>query len=162
MGVMRVQVICVWLVGAALGALAHEPYPFDKYLVARIFRGTPATPHLDTPRAREYRTRIRDGASGGPNFAGHYTVVSWGCGTSCAVYVIVDAITGRVYWPPEISHGVELNVASPEFHLDSTLMVVASCPPPEMYGYKNCSRNFYKWDRAQLVLLKTEAITGPE
>jgi hypothetical protein len=161
-GLMKGQVTAVWLLSAALCALAHEPYPFDRYPAAKIFRGNPATPRLDTPRAREYRTRIRAGAKQGSNFAGHYTVVSWGCGTSCAIYVILDARTGQVYWPPEISRGVELNVASPEFRLDSTLMIVASCPPPEIYGYSNCNRNYYKWDGSRLVLLQTEPVSGPE
>jgi hypothetical protein len=30
------------------------------------------------PRARLYRTRIREGAAAGPNFAGHFTIAGWG------------------------------------------------------------------------------------
>ena len=32
--------------------------------------------------------------SKGPNFAGHYFVVNWGCGSGCLMLVIVDAMTG--------------------------------------------------------------------
>jgi hypothetical protein len=39
-------------------------------------------------------------------------------------------------------------------------MVVASCPPPEVYGLKNCDRKFYNWDGSRLVLLKTEPVTS--
>jgi hypothetical protein len=140
----------------------HKPYPFDKYPVTKTYQGKPAPPLLDTPRSREYRSRIRNGAKEGPNFAGHYTVISWGCGTECGVYIIVDAQTDQVYWPPEISHGVELGVAGPEYRLDSTLMVVASCAAPETYGYKNCNRKYYNWIGSKLILLKSEPVTGPD
>jgi hypothetical protein len=141
---------------------AHKPYPFEKYPVTKTYEGKPVPPLLDTPRSIEYRTRIRNGAKEGPNFAGHYTVISWGCGTSCGVYVIVDAQTGQVYWPPEISRGVELNVAEPEYRLNSTLMVVASCPPPEIYGYKDCKRMYYSWIGSKFSLLKSEPVTGSD
>lgn len=53
---------------------------FEQYKV-KIYSGKPAVPVLRTPEDREYRTRIREGATAGPNFAGHYTVVIIGCGT---------------------------------------------------------------------------------
>lgn len=34
----------------------------------------------------------------GPNFADHYTVVTLGCGTQCQYFVVVDDITGIVYY----------------------------------------------------------------
>jgi len=33
----------------------------------------------------------------GPNFAGQFTLVRWGCGSSCIMYAVVSAKTGRVY-----------------------------------------------------------------
>jgi len=143
----------------AVTAVASESLPFDKY-PSRIFRGKPAVPQLRTPLALEHRTAIRNGAKHGPNFAGHYTVVDWGCGTSCGVYVIMDARTGEIHEPPEISKGVDLGIAGPEFRPNSKLMVVASCPPPEVYGFKNCERKFCKWDGSHLVLIKTESMTS--
>src|SRR5262245_33590984 len=41
------------------------------------------------PIARNYRTAIRSGMKSGPNFAGHYTLVVWGCGTSCSSFAVV-------------------------------------------------------------------------
>ena len=49
------------------------------------------------PMAREYRTVIRSQMRLGPNFAGHYRVVVWGCGSSCAMFAAVDLNSGRVY-----------------------------------------------------------------
>ncbi|HEV2800427.1 MAG TPA: hypothetical protein VGW12_08020 [Pyrinomonadaceae bacterium] len=65
-----------------------------------IYRGRIAPVRLDTRRARMFRTRLREDSRAGVNFAGHYTVVFWGCGTGCAQLAVVDARTGSVYWPP--------------------------------------------------------------
>ena len=48
---------------------------------------TVETPKLDlssNPIARMYRTLLRREIERGPNFAGHYRVVVWGCGSSCS------------------------------------------------------------------------------
>ena len=111
-------------------AIAGE-WPFHDYPAA-IFHGKSTLPKAKTQLARQHVTIIRASVLRGPNFAGLYTVVDWGCGTSCGVYVIVDDHTGKIYEPPEISKGVELGIAGPQFRADSTLMVVASCPPPEV------------------------------
>jgi hypothetical protein len=55
------------------------------------------------PLARRYRTMIRQQIrEEGINFAGHYTLASTGCGTGCAIGAIVDARTGRAYFPKEL------------------------------------------------------------
>jgi hypothetical protein len=79
-----------------------------------------------------------------------------------AVYVIVDDSTGRVYEPSEISISVDLGYDGPHFRVDSSLMVVASCPDPRVYGLKNCQRNFYRWDGRRLILLSSEPVTKAE
>jgi hypothetical protein len=70
---------------------------------------TPVVPNLKAaqvdlkshPRATRYRTKLREGAAEGPNFAGHFTVVGLGCGTSCIQWAVVDARTGAIYFPPD-------------------------------------------------------------
>ena len=143
------------------GMARSQSWPFHEYPAA-VFRGRPARPKLDMPIAKEHATRISKAASAGPNFAGHYRVVDWGCGSSCGVYVIVDEESGKVFAPPEISKGVDLGFAGPKFRVDSSLMVVASCAEPKVYGLKNCARKFYRWDGSQLVLLRTESVTATE
>lgn len=49
--------------------------------------------------AETFRTRLTDGLRRGVNFAGHYVVVGWGCGTGCISGGIIDARNGRVYFP---------------------------------------------------------------
>lgn len=146
------------LLSIAIGTATGQSWPFQNY-PAKVFQEKIAQPRLETPLAKEHVTMIRKGQKAGVNFAGHYTIVEWGCGTECAVYVIVDDQTGTVFEPPEISKGVDLGVAGPEFRADSTLMVLANCPDPRVYGLKNCERKFYRWDGSRLVLLKSEQVT---
>jgi hypothetical protein len=113
-----VQLVELILLVAVLGGTtAPESRPFRKYPAA-VFHGQPAVPKLKTPIAKEHGTVIRKAIMRGVNFAGHYTVVGWGCGTSCGVYVIVDERTGEVFEPPEISKGIDLGIAGPEFRRD--------------------------------------------
>ena len=41
--------------------------------------------------ARMFRTNLRNAAKEGVNFAGHFVLVGWGCGTNCSVLAIIDA-----------------------------------------------------------------------
>jgi hypothetical protein len=53
---------------------------FEDFQIA-TFKDAPAQVNLSSnPIAGEYRTRIREAARKGPNFAGHFTVASWGWG----------------------------------------------------------------------------------
>jgi len=73
---------------------------FDRYAVpvARV-KHAPRV-RLNSKLARLYRTQFRDaaklGAKTGANFAGHYRLASWGCGTGCLSWGVVDLKTGRV------------------------------------------------------------------
>ena len=137
---------------AAWTASAQTPR-FEDYPVPEIFKGTPTPPIIATPQQRLFRTRIREGVAKGdgvmrdgkeqpgPNFAGHYFVISWHCGAPCEMDPIVDAVTGRVYSPP-LSQGLMVPQITPsgpdpcpqfgsailEFRLNSKLMIVEANP----------------------------------
>jgi hypothetical protein len=104
---------------------------FEQYAVPAAAIPNPAPADIaSTPGARMFRTRIRTGAAEGPNFAGHYTIVGWGCGTSCTYWAIVDAISGAVFFAPDarvIAHnhvdGDELS-----FRRDSRLLITVGAP----------------------------------
>jgi hypothetical protein len=114
-------------------------YPAKKPVMSR-----PAPVDLKSdPAARVYRTRLREGAAKGPNFAGHYTVVGWGCGAGCVTFAIVDSLTGKVIVPQEIPGiiGIHLNGDTDDFEseaktgywglrfrLDSKLLVIVGMP----------------------------------
>ena len=70
---------------------------FKAYPAAIRPIGTIATLNLKSnPIAPRYRTRLREEIVEGPNYAGHYRVAIWGCGTSCAMFAVVNLKTGRV------------------------------------------------------------------
>lgn len=78
--------------------VAKEPQPHFNEFPADSFRGPIAMPDF---RGRDrafaiYRTRIRDGAKGGPNLAGYLALVQIGCGAGCSTADIVDLRDGRV------------------------------------------------------------------
>ena len=144
---------------AALAAATREAAPrFSDYPVTKIYRGKPAPAQSSSSSAHRFRTVIREGEQQGPNFAGHYTVVIWGCGTSCAQFAIVDAMTGQTYDPPFrlITWGDEeglLKQSGLHFRLDSSLFVAQGCPEE-----KNCAARYYEWKDNRLILLTTRPV----
>jgi len=93
------KVICVLVMMCAAG-LTQKPKSllpdFKDFAVERTYTGVPAAPKLNRDQ-RTFRTVIREGAKSKVEFAGHYTVPRWGCGSGCSTFVIVDSITGAVY-----------------------------------------------------------------
>jgi hypothetical protein len=85
---------------AAAALRRHQPTAasFADFPTFTFLSGTPRLPDFDGRDAdyRLYRTRIRDGAAQGANFAGHYSMVEIGCGTSCRFAFVVDLLTGTV------------------------------------------------------------------
>ena len=77
-----------------------DSYPRFEDYPAQAYLGRQHAPILTTHLDRLYRTRIREAAHDGPNFAGHFAIAEWGCGTGCSGFVIVDLISGAVYDPP--------------------------------------------------------------
>jgi hypothetical protein len=78
---------------------------------------------------------IRLGADSEVEFAGHYTIPRWGCGTDCNGFVI-DSVTGKIYdgfgvgglpfeWLEQ--HGGEY-VDRMEFNTESRLLKINACP----------------------------------
>lgn len=52
--------------------------------------------------ANRFRTNLRNAAKEGVNFAGHYILTTWGCGTNCSVSAIIDARSGKVFFPDQL------------------------------------------------------------
>lgn len=136
--------------------LSKAPKP-GSYPVRSRYKGKPAKPVLDSKRARLYRTIIRNGAKEGPNFAGHYTVVAWGCGLGSYSLAIVDAITGKVYFPPfdcvgGSSFGLPFTEqVTPGFKIGSRLLMVYGQPENPDDAKKGVY--FYKFDNGRFKLV---------
>lgn len=90
---------------------------FEQYPPYHIMAPEAVAPDLSShPKAREYRTAIRQGAERGAVFAGHVAVASWGCGANCRQWAFIDARSGAVTFGPRTSHGAA-------FQRDSRLFV---------------------------------------
>ena len=104
---MRTFVAVLALAGSsvAVGTPRAHQVPvlprFDEFPVSDSFTGPPASPDVKSTRlAHRFRTVIRRGAQAGPNFAGHFTLVRWNCGSGCIMYAVIDATNGRVFEQP--------------------------------------------------------------
>jgi hypothetical protein len=113
---------------------AETPIPrFEDHPAKEPFAGPPTAVDLSShPKAMRFKTAITEGAARGPNFAGHYTFVTWGCGTACQELAIVDAKSGRVYFPTSLKlnayHMVRDGTDPFRFKRDSDLLVVTGSP----------------------------------
>src|SRR5262249_10995916 len=56
---------------------------FEDFRIAIQWTGPNAPVKLVRPDERMFRTQLSNGAKEGPNFAGHYRFVGWGCGSVC-------------------------------------------------------------------------------
>jgi hypothetical protein len=140
----------------------------QKYPAKLDFRGEPAHPLLVTQHERMMRTQIRMQARSGPNFAGHFTVAHWGCGSPCLAFVIINAITGAIY-DQDTAVGCANDQGSEarlDFKLASRLIAATGVSEaPALAGEKGtvCGTNYYLWDGKRLTLAHFEPWpkTGP-
>lgn len=132
----------------------------------KVYAGPNAKLKLgNDPRARMYRTRLREWATEKVNFAGHYILVTWGCGTGCVQIMFIDAKTGKVYHPDSIRTNVDVNVhdemlvggrswygeGSVHFQPDSELLILVG-EPNEDADRRGIS--YFVWHNNQLKLIR--------
>lgn len=144
----------IWM-GIALIASGANPPRFEDYPATEIFKGSPAAPKLRRPGDRLFRTKIREGAAKGPNFAGHFTIADWGCGAGCVSIAIVDAKDGTIYRAPftALTWGMAFIKGEPlAYKLDSRLLIARGCPEEE-----NCGSYFYEWTGTRFKLIRKVA-----
>lgn len=143
---------CLFLLSSnALSKQVREP-AFEDFPVRKVFKGKPARPDVSRGMARRFRTEIRRQAQDGPDFAGHYTVVDWGCGTCCSQFAIVDAQYGKVYFP--FSHIECANTPDGmghdwQYKIDSDLFI--------LIGARNGKRGgkyYYRWRNNKFSLVR--------
>jgi len=146
--------------GEASAATVDEAIPappFERYAVSPRFLGKPVPVDLTTDkRARRFRTVLRTGAAAGPNFADHYTIVTWGCGSSCQIHAIVDTANGRVYMVP---FATALGLA---FRRDSRLLVAdpaERCATSERLGPD--IETLYTWNGRTLAQIGSIRAVAP-
>jgi hypothetical protein len=139
-----------------------EDYP------AQLYTGPNAAPDVQSePLSRRYRTQLRGWATEKPNFAGHYIVATWGCGTSCTQIAVIDAASGKVFHPA----GIRINYSDVDADLpvdtapsprradfdalryrpDSRLLIVSGTPEGRV---QNRGISYFVWENEKLRRLR--------
>lgn len=82
---------------------AQSPTPTSAQYAVRVEKRKNVRVNLRSHKtANMFRTNLRNAAKGGVNFAGHYILTTWGCGTNCSQSAIIDARNGRVFFPDQL------------------------------------------------------------
>jgi hypothetical protein len=124
---LRISIVAFALAGT-LGS-AQSLAQFERYPVTEVYRGPVRMPDFQgrDRDAKDYRTQIRNGIKEGPNFAGRYKVIQFGCGTGCTFVYVADVSTGRVYsFPHGGEDDQELRL---EYRISSNLIRAWWIPP---------------------------------
>ena len=117
-----------------------------------------------SPGAGTFRTRLNFALCDGVNFAGHYILTGWGCGTGCIYGAIIDTRNGRVYFP-EVLAGMATGYTDNGGYVDepmgrkksSRLLIINGVPgsqhenAPELLQGKY----YYEWANNRLRLLRS-------
>lgn len=140
------------LAGMPVTGQSQCHYPFADFPAEDLYKGKPALPKLTTPTQREFRTVLRIGSEKRPNFAGHYTVVEWGCGSNCIVFAVIDAVSGKVYDSamPAINDEYPCGLL---YRSKSKLFVVEKSRNPN----GDCKAEFYTWDGSRFIAVHDSA-----
>ena len=121
------------------------PYGFGLYPVkVDTIQAAPIN-WKSNPSAKRFKTVITQGVTQGVNFAGHYRIVEWGCGSPCQSWVIVDLITGTIYDGISTANGMV-------FERNSYLIVL---DPHDDTDFRSPNKTtLYLWKNNKLRLLK--------
>ena len=160
---LLLALLCACLFATRASAQGDAAPSFRDY-PEQAFKGRAAAPKLTTREARAYRTRLREGARRAVNFAGHYKLHTWSCGTGCLQTAFIDAKTGEVFFPAELNGFIvcfydpkpvdDLEEAL-KFERGSRLIVMSGYPYSERD--KDAPRKglyYYEWTGSELKLIK--------
>ena len=135
-------------------SFSHYPVAVEKARVRAI-------DFKKNPDARSFRTRLTEGLKAGVNFAGHYTLVGWGCGTGCISGAVIDARNGHVIWPEQFNaigvwYGGDEYAAEPIAYKKNSRLLVISGSPGVANGAAEKPQGlyYYEWKNDRLRLVK--------
>ena len=136
---------------------------------AKPYAGANAAPDvLSDPRSRRYRTQLKNWAGEKPNFAGHYILATWGCGTGCTEIAVIDAITGKVFHPPgaransiqDVDYDVLVegkpgerreDFGALQYRADSRLLILMGTPDGRA---ENHGISYFVWENDRLTRIR--------
>lgn len=116
---------------------------FENFKVDKVYKGKLASPDFTTdPNAKRFISMIKMGCKEeGVNFAGHYTIVEWGCGTFCAEMAIIDRISGKIIYS-QIPFDKSDGHSGADYKTDSRMLIINTGAFSEFDGYEPGYRRF--------------------
>ncbi|HEY1758972.1 MAG TPA: hypothetical protein VGG72_26600 [Bryobacteraceae bacterium] len=115
----------------------------------------------------DFNREIREVAKDGPNFAGHFVVEAFTCGSLCTEFVVVNVETAEIHFLPfDVSYFCSDYVLGTElvYRLDSRLLIVNGAIEThdsagrEIWG--PCGKSYFEWDGHALKQIGGPAIPG--
>jgi hypothetical protein len=103
---MKIKIVLLTALILAFSSigLAQSTAPTFTQYAAKVEKTKNVKVNLKSHKdANMFRTNLRNAAKEGVNFAGHYILTTWGCGTNCSQSAIIDARNGRVFFPSELA-----------------------------------------------------------
>jgi hypothetical protein len=153
--------IVVIAAAAAFGQPSRTAAPrFEDYRVPTPIPARKARAEVAN-HAPDFEKQIAQSAKEGPDFAGHFVVEQWTCGSLCTEFVIVNIKTLEIHRPkfsvsymcPAVESEGELS-----YRLDSRLLVVNGAI--ETHNSKGeqidgpCGKFYYEWDGRALKVIQ--------
>jgi hypothetical protein len=128
----------------------------DNYKVDKVYKGNLAQPNFTTdPDAKYFITRIKEGCKKeGVNFAGHYTIVEWGCGALCQQMAIVDRISGQIIYS-QIPFDTLDGHSGTKYKLDSRILIINTEALSEFNNYEPGYKRFDFWRKPAVYEIKS-------
>jgi hypothetical protein len=128
---------------------------FENFKVDQIYKGVLVKPDFSKdPDAKMFNTQIKQGCESlGVNFAGHFTIIEWGCGTSCQRIAIIDRINGDILFS-KIPFDTLDGHCGLDFRKDSRMIIVNTVALDGVegfvsnYGRKPC---IYEINKSELI-----------
>lgn len=106
-----------------------DSFPFENYKVTDIYTGKIAeldlTHYKETPKDILENILYQYNLLAKPNFAGHFIIVSWGCGSPCQMNAIIDVKTGNTIATINTSIGLD--------YLADSYLLVKNPPSNDIY-----------------------------
>lgn len=128
-----------------------EQLKFESYPAGTSKTSDTPTLKLNSKLAKHYKTAITEASKEPANFAGHYRVATWGCGTDCHGFAIINKQTGNVYTLPDVNYVVGVMGNDDErvaYKVNSRLLVLRGALNDEYEGVY-----YYVWTGEKLKFL---------
>ena len=158
---LRITILSVFIC-LGLSAVSAQVAPsFSRYGVPVERKSARSIDFRRSPGASSFRTRISSAFREPVNFAGHYILTGWGCGTGCIYSAIIDVRDGRVYFPMQLAGlGVAYNDTEYEedplvYRKNSRLLILKGSPGVmDNEADKPTGTYYYEWNGNRLRLVR--------